>query len=84
LGPFSESGCSVILHPVSHRLLEQSALLIPIVCGVDPGIEPSSHLHMSGPGNEIGHHFFAQRLHLVDGVLLDILSDQNIILNSLD
>lgn len=84
LSPLSEGRCCVILHPVNESFLEQAAFLIPIICSIDPSIEPTSNLHMSRSSDKISHYFFAQTLHLIDCMLLNVLGNQNVIFDSLD
>jgi hypothetical protein len=84
LSPLSEGRCCVILHPVHKSFLEQTAFLVPIICSIDPSVEPTSYLHVSCSSDKISHHFFAQTLHLVDRMLLNILGNQNVIFDSLN
>lgn len=83
LGPNTESTSRISLHPVSETHLEQTTFLVPIIRRVDPIVKATSDLHLRGASDEVGHDFLAQGLHLINGVLLDVLGYQDVILNLL-
>lgn len=83
LRPSAEGLGSIALHPVNDSLLQESALLVPVIGRVDPGVEATRHLHVRAASDEVRHDLLAETLHLVDRVLLHILRDQNVILHLL-
>lgn len=71
--PSPECSTDIMFLPIVDCLLQESSLFVAAVCCVDPGVETSSNLHVGCTSDKISHHFLAKRLHLVDGVLFNIL-----------
>lgn len=84
VGPLAETFGEVLFHPVDECLFEDAAFFVELAGCVDPCVETFGYLHVGGTGNKVSHYFLTKRLHLVNCVLLNVLSDQDVILNFLN